>query len=157
MKFTLIKDIRGDALMRPLLGGLLAFVLLFLIFDVVQKHETIGLFPAAAAATLYGDEETYTDAITFSGLLEIIHGDTFFAMMSLLTLSAVYARLVDSTRRRLLFINTAMLGAFFALPSLMGAYYFGAPFLYGWIALFFLWHLSAFLMAAESLWRLYRP
>lgn len=157
MKFTLIKDIRGDALMRPLLGGVLAFVLLFLTFDVIQKHETVGLSPAAAAATLYGDEETFTEAITFSGLLEIVHGDTFFAMMSLLTLSAVYARLADSTRRRLLFINTAMVSAFFALPSLLGAYYFGTPILYGWIALFLLWHLIAFLMAAESLWRLYRP
>jgi hypothetical protein len=157
MKFTLIKDIRGDALMRPLLGGLLSFVLLFLTFDVVQKHETIGLFPAGAAATLYGDDEAFTEAITFFGLLEIVHGDTFFAMMVLLTLSAVYARLVDSTRRRLLFINTAMLGAFFSLLSLPCAYYFGMPFLYGWIAFFFLWHLSAFLMAAESLWRLYRP
>jgi hypothetical protein len=157
MKFTLIKDLRGDALMRPLLGGLLAFVLLFLIFDVIQKHEMIGLSPAAAAATLYGDEETFTEAITFTGLLEVIHGDTFFAMMSLLTLSAVYARLVDSTRKRLFFINTAMLGAFFSLLSLLGAFYFGTPFLYGWITLFFLWHLSAFGMTAESLWRLYRP
>lgn len=157
MRFTLIKDIRGDALMRPLLGGLLAFFLLFLTFDVIQKNEMIGLSPAAAAATLYGDEETFTEAITFSGLLEIIHGDTFFAMMALLTLSAVYARLADSTRRRLLFINAAMLGAFFSLLSLLGAYYLGTPLLYGWIALFLLWHLSAFLMAAESLWRLYRP
>ncbi len=156
MRFTLVKDLRTDALMRPLIGGLLLFTLLFLLFDVWHKIDQIGLLPTDVITFLYGNEEEFIEPITQSSLLEIIHMDTFFAMMILLTLSAVYARLSDSTSRKMIMINLSMIGAIFGIISLPLAYFLHPLFIYLWLLCFWVWHMIAFGMCIESLWKLYR-
>jgi len=156
MRFTLVKDLRTDPLMRPLIGGLLLFSLLFLLFDVWHKIEQIGLLPKNVATFLYGNEEEFVEPVTQSSLLEIIHMDTFFAMMILLTLSAVYARLSDSLSRKMIMINLSMVGAIFGIVSLLLAYFFHPLFIYIWLFCFGVWHMIALGMAVESFWRLYR-
>jgi len=156
MRFTLVKDLRTDALMRPLIGGLLLFTLLFLLFDVWHKIEQIGLLPTDVITFLYGNEEEFIEPITQSSLLEIIHMDTFFAMMILLTLSAVYARLSDSTSRKMIMINLSMIGAIFGIISLPLAYFLHPLFIYVWLLCFWGWHMIAYGMAIESFWKLYR-
>ncbi|MGB6020221.1 MAG: hypothetical protein WBF77_11575, partial [Sulfurimonadaceae bacterium] len=96
MKFTLVKDVKNDTLMRPLLGGLLLFILLFVSADILLRSDHIGLTPSALAQTLFGNEEEYIEPVTEHFLLEMIHSDIFFIMMTLLTLSAVYARLCQN-------------------------------------------------------------
>lgn len=151
MRFTLVKDLREDALMRPLLAGLALFEIVFLVADVFLKRDHIGLDRQTLSNTLYGNEAEFIDPVSEHFLLELLHGDIFFMMMTLLTLSAVYARLSPSKRFAALLVNVAMLSAFAAIALLALAYYRGSTYLVPWLGAFWIWHAAALYMAAASL------
>ncbi len=157
MKFTLVKDLRHDPLMRPLLGGLLLFVILFLGADIAVKQAQFGLTPAQLETTLYGDEARYVEPLTQHFLLEHLHADIFFIMMVLLTLSAVYARLCRHKNLRLVMINAVMMAALSATAFLPLAYFVSDLFVLPYIVAFFAWHLGAFWLALASLYYLFAP
>lgn len=156
MKFTLLKDIRQDPLMRPLLLGLLVFIILFFVSDIYLKHEQIGVTTAAAIMTFSGDEATFTDPISLSALLEILHGDIFFMMMSLMMLCAVYARLGNGSRRVGYLIHLTMSAALLSLVAMIAAQQFQGVLIALWVGLFWTWHTAALWMAAVSLLKLVR-
>ena len=143
--------------MRPILGGLLLFILLFLTADVVLKNDHIGLTPTALTQTLFGDEEEYIEPVTEHFLLELIHSDIFFMMMTLLTLSAVYARLCQNKSMRIVNINATMISALLTVLFLPLAYYLSAHFVLPYIITFYSWHILALFMAIASLYYLYIP
>ncbi len=155
MKFTLVKDIKGDTLMRPLLSGLLFFILLFLSADIFLKDEQIGLTPTHLAQTLFGNEEEYIEPVTEHFLLELMHSDIFFMMMTLLTLSAVYARLCQNKSMRMININAMMISALLSVLFLPLAYYASAHFILPYILAFYSWHILALFMALISLYYLF--
>jgi hypothetical protein len=157
MKFTLVKDVKHDSLMRPLLGGLLLFILLFLSADIFLKNDHIGLTPSALSQTLFGNEEAFVEPASEHFLLELIHSDIFFMMMTLLTLSAVYARLCQNQRLRLININLTMVSALLSILFLPLAYYLSPLFITPWIASFYAWHLMALMMTLASLFYLFVP
>jgi len=143
--------------MRPILGGLLLFILLFLSADVVLKNDHIGLTPTALAQTLFGNEEEYIEPVTEHFLLELMHSDIFFMMMTLLTLSAVYARLCQNKTIRIVNINATMISALLTILFLPLAYYLSAIFILPYIIAFYAWHILALFMAIASLYYLYIP
>lgn len=157
MKFTLVKELREDALMRPLLAGLLFFALLFLGADALLKSEQLGLEPSALAATLYGDEESYVDPIPATSLLEQVHASLFFMMFTLLTLGATYIRLTGVGRFRTVPLHASMLAAMAEPALLLLAFYQGDAFLLPWLGAFWLWHAGALFMALASLVLLFKP
>lgn len=143
--------------MRPLLGGLLLFILLFLSADVLLKSDHIGLTPTHLSETLFGNEAEYIEPVTEHFLLELMHSDIFFMMMTLLTLSAVYARLCQNRRVRLININIAMITALLTIIFLPTAYYLSAHFILPYIISFYAWHLMALMMTLASLYYLFIP
>jgi len=157
MKFTVIKDVKHDPLMRPLLGGLLLFILLFLSADIFLKDDHIGLTPSHLAQTLFGNEEEFIEPASEQFLLELMHSDIFFMMMTLLTLSAVYARLCQNARLRLININLTMVSALLSIVLFPLAYYLSAHFILPWIIAFYLWHILALMMTLASLFYLFVP
>ena len=157
MKFTLIKDVKGDTLMRPLLGGLLLFIFLFLSADILLKEGHIGLTPSHLAQTLYGNEEEYIEAVSEHFLLELMHSDIFFMMMTLLTLSTVYARLCQNKTIRIVNINATMISALLTILFLPLAYYLSAQFILPYIIAFYSWHILALFMVMASLYYLFIP
>jgi len=157
VKFTLVKDLKGDTLIRPLLGGLLAFILLFLSSDILLKSDHIGLNPTALEQTLFGNEEEYIEPVTEHFLLELMHSDIFFMMMTLLTLSAVYARLCQNQSIRNFNIHTTMITALLTIIFLPLAYYLSKAFILPYIISFYAWHILAIFMAIASLYYLFIP
>ncbi len=156
MKFTLVKDLRSDPLMRPVLIGVLLFLLLFFISDLFVMQDQIGLHVSKASQTLYGDEAQYLDPIAPLVLLELIHANLFMSMLSLLTLSAVFIRLETREKRARLGVHLLMLSALLA-PALLYGASFGIPLLMAvWLLFYWLNHLIALLMILFSLWRLAR-
>ena len=143
--------------MRPILGGLLLFILLFLSADVLLKNDHIGLTPTHLAQTLFGNEEEYIEPVTEYFLLELMHSDIFFMMMTLLTLSAVYARLCQNQTIRIVNINATMISALLTVLFLPLAYYFSAHFILPYIIAFYAWHILALFMSVASLYYLYIP
>jgi len=143
--------------MRPLLGGLLLFILLFLSADIALKNDHIGLTPTHLAQTLYGNEEEYIEPVTEHFLLELMHSDIFFIMMTLLTLSAVYARLCQNKKLRLININIAMTAALLSIIFLPLSYYLSAYFILPFIISFYTWHFMALMMTLGSLYYLFIP
>ncbi len=157
MKFTVVKDIKNDSLMRPLLGGLLLFILLFLSADILLKSDHIGLTVSKLSQTLFGNEEEYIEAVSEHFMLELMHSDIFFMMMTLLTLSAVYARLCQNKSLRLVNINATMITALLTVVLLPLAYYVSAGFVLPYIITFYAWHILALIMALASLVYLFAP
>ena len=143
--------------MRPLLGGLLLFLILFLSADVLLKNDHIGLTPSHLSQTLFGNEEEYIEPITEHFLLELMHSDIFFMMMTLLTLSAVYARLCQNSTIRIVNINAVMISALLTVLLLPLAYYVSALFILPYIIAFYSWHILALFMAIASLYYLFIP
>jgi len=154
LRFTLIKNIKKDASMKPILNGLLLFSILYLLADFYVSSNTIGFSIVNIKATLYGNEEEFLDPISASVFLEYLHGQIFFMMMILLTLSAVFARLVKRKAIVMISINIVMLSALGTLLSLGFAYYEGESFIITYIILFTLWHCIALYMTLHSLWQL---
>lgn len=151
MRFTLVKDLREDALMLPLLRGLTFFAGAFLVADVFLKRDHIGLDYQTLSNTFYGNEAAFAEPVSEHFVLELLHSDIFFMMMTLLTLSAVYARLTPSKRLAALLINVAMLAALADVALLALSYYRGSTYLLPWLGAFWTWHAAALYMAAASL------
>jgi len=154
LRFTLIKDLKQDITMKPLLNGLLIFMLMYLIADIFVIDTTLGLLVEDIKMTLFGNIDEYIDPIDKSVFLEYIHGEIFFMMMILLTLSTVYARLCSIKNYSIIIINILMLSALLALISLAISYFYAPSFLSVYVLSYFIWHITAFIMALHSLWNL---
>lgn len=157
MKFTLVKELRDDALMRPLLAGLLLFALAFLPSELLLEAERTGVTPETAALTLYGDEANFMDPLPAETLLEQLHAKLFFTMFTLLTLGAVYIRLIGTGRFKMAPLHLTLIAALAEPVLLLLAYCRGEAFLLPWLGAFWLWHLGAILLAFVSLLLLLKP
>lgn len=151
MKFTLIKDIKQDSMMKPILSGLLFFTLLYLVSDVFVKYSSFGITPNAVFITLVGNEEEYLDPISKASFLEFWHVEIFFVMMILFTLSAVYIRLVQASKISIVVVNLMMISAIIALVSLPMAYFLSSSFIMVYVISFFIWHICALFSVLSSL------
>jgi hypothetical protein len=147
LRFTLIKDLKKDVTMKPILTGLLAFILLYVSADVVVKEQTIGLFYDEITLTLFGSAEEF---------LEFLHAEIFFLMMILLTLSAIFIRLRSQNKFSLLLLNITMSSALLTLVTLGLSYFVSASFINIYVVTFFLWHIGSIFMILLSLWSLSR-
>ena len=153
MRFTLINNIKQDKAMKLVLSGLLAFILIYIVSDVIVKYYSFGIFNSAIKTTLFGNEQEYIDPINKASFLEFWHTEIFFIMMILLTLSAVYIRLAKKSR--LLLTNTLMISAITSLVFIALSYFVSPFFINLYIATFFVWHVSALYMISYSFWKLY--
>jgi hypothetical protein len=140
--------------MKPLLNGLLIFIFLYIIFDIFVKSHTMGLTFTAVATTLFGNADEFLDPMNKSVFLEFVHMQIFFLMMILLTLSAVFIRLLHQKRNTLLIMNVLMLFGLLSPLSLMAAYFYTPEFISIYLFAFFAWHIVAFYMTLASLWEL---
>lgn len=156
MRFTLLKDIKQDLLMRPLMFGFLLFTLLYLIADIFVKQSTVGLLPHAIASTFFGDEELYLDPMAQSLFLEWWHGEIFMVMMLVFTLSTLYIRLSEASFLSIILVNLLFLSSFASLATLAAAYFLMPSLLSVYASSFFLWHTIAVFMVFASCVRLLR-
>lgn len=141
--------------MRPIMSGLLIFILLYLLADFFVKYASIGLFSETLTHTLLGNADEFLDPITQASFLEHLHTETFFLMMILLTLSAVFMRLWHTTPFALILLNITMLSALLSLLALALSYYSSIGFINLYVVSYFTWHLGAIFMSISSLYRLY--
>ena len=154
MRFTLIKDIKKDRAMRPILNGLLLFTLAYLTLDFIVTNTSLGLTTDTIKVTLLGSEEDFIDPMSESLFLEYIHMQIFFLMMILLTLSAVFARVSNKKTFSLLLINSTMSAALVMLLLLILSFYTTSSFIPLYLISFYLWHIGAIIMTLYSLWSL---
>jgi hypothetical protein len=151
MKFTLIKDLKQDAMMKPILSGLLLFILLYLVSDFFVKESSFGLMSSSVKATLFGNEEEYVEAISRASFLEFWHIEIFFIMMTVFTLSTVYIRLSKASLVAIYLVNFMMLSAISSLISLPLSYFYSSLFTNVYVTTFFLWHILALFSVVYSL------
>lgn len=154
MRFTLIKDLKKDTSMRPILTGLLIFTLLYLISDIFVKYSSFGISTDAVKLTLFGNEEEFIDPISESSFLEFWHMEIFFIMMILLTLSAVFIRVSNKSNKDIFLTNITMISAIISLISLIGSFYLSSAFIEIYVVTFFTWHIAAIYMSLFSIWKL---
>ncbi|OIP56115.1 MAG: hypothetical protein AUK54_02760 [Helicobacteraceae bacterium CG2_30_36_10] len=155
MKFTLVKDLRKDRVMKPILSGFLVFTLLYLLSDIFVKQSTFGIFPHAIETSLFGNEEEFLDGLSQASFLELWHVEIFFIMMIAFTTSTVYIRLSGASKTALLAVNIMLLTALLSLVTLALAYYLSPHFIYIYVSSFFIWHIVAFFCTLISLKRLH--
>ena len=154
MRFTLIKDLKKDKGMQPILIGLLLFIVLYIFADFVVKYSSIGLFSDALTLTILGDADQFLDPINKSSFLELIHAEIFFLMMILLTLSAVFMRLHATKKYSILVLNVTMISAIFSLITLTLSYFVSINFINLYVVSYFTWHIGALYMSLLSFWGL---
>jgi len=140
--------------MKPLLNGLLLFMALYLVFDFFVKDHTLGLSSMAVTTTLFGNADEFLDPMNESVFLEFIHVQIFFLMMILITLSAVFIRLLHHKKNTILVINILMFFALLSPLTLIAVYFYFPSLVSIYLLCFFSWHLLALYMALSSLWEL---
>ena len=140
--------------MKPLLNGLLLFIFLYIIFDVFVKSHTMGISLTTVSTTLFGNTDEFIDPMNKSLFLEFVHMQIFFLMMILLTLAAVYLRLLHQKRNTLVVLNILMLSALLSPVALVTAYFYPTEFIGIYLFAFFSWHTVALYMTLSSLWEL---
>lgn len=155
MKFTLIKDLKQDSMMKPILSVFLFFTLLYLVSDIFVKNSGFGVFPSAVKSTMFGNEQEFLDPISKASFLEFWHVEIFFIMMIIFTLSAVYIRLSKASRSAIVVVNLMMISALASLISLPISYFFNPIFINMYVATFFIWHILALFSSLYSLKRLH--
>ena len=155
MRFTLIKDLKQDSMMKPILSGLLIFTLLYLISDIFVKSYSFGIFENAIQVTMFGDEEEFLDPLSTSAFLEFWHMEIFFIMMILLTLSAVFIRLSGAKDFNIIIVNALMISALISLVALVLSFFINTAFVKLYVLSFFVWHICAVYMSMYSLVKLY--
>ena len=155
MKFTLIKDLKQDSMMKPILSGLLFFTLLYLVSDIFVKNSGFGVFPSAVKSTMFGNEQEFLDPISKASFLEFWHVEIFFIMMIIFTLSAVYIRLSKASKSAIVVVNLMMISALASLISLPISYFFNPIFINMYVTTFFIWHILALFSSVYSLKRLH--
>jgi len=155
MRFTLIKDLKQDSMMKPILSGLIIFTLLYLISDIFVKSSSFGIFEEMIKTTLFGNEAEFLDPITTSAFLEFWHMEIFFIMMIILTLSAVFIRLSGAKGFNIIIVNAVMILALISLVALLLSFFLNAAFVQLYILSFFSWHVCAIYMSLYSIVRLY--
>ena len=154
MRFVLIKDLKQDRSMRPMINFLLAFILLFVIFSPVVQNTTIGLYESKVHTTFFGNEEEFLDPINSDYFLEYLHTQIFLVMMTMITLSAIFVRLsrnIFVTKLLVIITNTA---ALVFLASLALGYYLSPLFVPLYLLSYYLWLGGAVFMIAQSFVRL---
>lgn len=156
MRFTLLKDLRKDPLMRPLMGGMLLFLALFLLFDLLNARAMPGWDVEAVSTTLFGNEENFIDPIEPEVFWEMLHTQTFVTMMALITLAALFGRLCENEKAAVILVNVAMLSALFTLLALIAVFYLGSGWIIPYLTAFWLWHIASALMLLVSSYRLVR-
>ncbi|QOP45824.1 hypothetical protein [Sulfurimonas paralvinellae] len=154
MRFTLIKNVKQDKAMKPLLNSLLVFIFLYIIFDIFVKSHTMGLTSSQVNTTLFGNADEFLDPMNKSVFLEFVHMQIFFLMMLLLTLSAVFIRLLHQKRSTLLVMNLLMIFGLLCPVSLMVSYFYAPEFTTIYLFAFFTWHIVGFYMTLASFWEL---
>ena len=154
MRFTLIKDLKQDRSMRPILNGLLSFTLIYLTTDIYVTNLSFGLFSEQIITTLFGNLDEFIDPITQASFLEYIHTQIFFMMMIVLTLSAIYIRMANKTSYSITIVNLLMISALLNLITLGLSYFVNKSFINLYVILFFSWHTLALYMSMFALWRL---
>ncbi len=152
MRFTLINNIQNDSAMSLILKGFLTFILLYLVADILVMYSSFGLTVDTLSTTLFGNEVEYIDPITKSAFLEFWHTQIFFMMMILITLNAIFVRMVKTGK--VLMINTLMISAISSLVFLPLAFYMSELFVSLFLFSFFIWHGVALYMIAYSFWKL---
>lgn len=155
MQFTIVKNLKKDTAMSNILKGLLISILLYLIADLLVKYFSIGLTIDALTISLFGSEEEFVEPMSQAIFLEFWHVEIFFIMMILLTLSAIYIRVVNHIKNYKIIFNIVMLSALLSLTALPITYYISSAFIYLYIFGYFIWHLGAIYMASKSIWELY--
>ena len=156
MKFTLLKDLKQDVLMKPILSGLLIFTLLYIVSDIFVKQATIGIILSDISNNLFGNEDEFLDPMLLSSFLEFWHIEIFFIMMVLFTLSAIFIRLSTMNTTNMLILNITLLSALASLICFALSYFVSKEFLFIYIAGFYTWHILSFYMAITSLWKLHK-
>jgi len=154
LRFTLIKNVKKDKAMRPILNTLLFFILLYIPFDIYVKSHTMGISTETIMITLFGNADEFIDPMNKSVFLEFIHMQIFFLMMILLTLSAIFIRLLSQKKNTVLVINLLMGFALITPITLFLSYFYTHDFINIYLFSFFTWHLIALYMTLHSIWEL---
>lgn len=141
--------------MKPILSSLLFFTLLYLISDIFVKQSSFGIFTQTIHLTLFGDEEQFVDPITQSSFLEFWHGEIFFIMMIVFTLSTIFIRVSNASKSAIVIVNLLMISSIISLISLPLAYFIHVGFIQIYVLTFFVWHILSILSALTSLKGLY--
>lgn len=142
--------------MKPILGSLLLFFVLYLLADFFVKQSGFGIFFKTIKDTVYGNAEEFLDPIDYSVFLEFWHMEIFFTMFIVFILSTIFIRLFSTQKIFLRILNSLMISALLSLSFLPLSYFYHFDFLiYGFVLSFWSWHLIAILISILSLKRLY--
>jgi len=154
MKFLIKKDAQYSILLKNLLIAVTFMLLLYLILDIFLHYIVWGLDIETMSNTLYGNEETFTEALLLDTLLLQIHSDLFMTIITLMILSSIYMRYFSSLKSTKIFVHLLFLSGILAPIFLLIAYFTSALFLYFWLIFFFTEHLLGIFMASLILKKL---
>ncbi|CAA6827872.1 MAG: Unknown protein [uncultured Sulfurovum sp.] len=145
MKFLVTKELGQNKLLRLQVLWLTVALVFFLVTDLIVHHFKMGLTPTLALEYILGNEEAFVEPILLSVLLEGIHMDLFFSMITLTLLVIIFIRVNNNQKTK--FIHFTFLSAIFTPISLLLAYFYAEIFIMFWIGFFMFWHLCAFYFA----------
>ena len=155
MKFLVVKNLKKEKQFKPIIAGLLLFMLLYVISDFFVKSHSLGLDTSSLSNSLFGNEEEYLEPMPTSVFLEMWHIEIFLTMMLLLSLGAVFSRFSSDSIFNQRVLHSTMIAALFSLVFLAVAFFFEASFTLAYLITFYLSRMGILYMAIFSLKSLY--
>ena len=145
------KELNKNPLLKKLILFLVLTLLLYLGLDILLHQHQIGLTLTTATNTILGNEEEFLDPILFDTLLERTHSNILSSMITLMLLAVILIRLNPSAKQYL--IHFSFITAILSHVVLLLTFSYSL-FITLWIGFFILWHLLAFIMGLNIMWRL---
>ncbi len=142
MKFLVSKDIHSNPNFTLLIGfyGLMMFF--YFIGDLLYLSHFFGSSPSEVLFTLKGNPDEFIEPLSLLSLLEHIHIALFLSILALFTTMAIVLRIKLRHTHKKGVILIAMLSLLISFLSLVGTYFFHDAFVYGFVFMTLLWHLT---------------
>ncbi len=152
MRFLSTVELKQNSALKHLMVGVILFCMLFFILDLLLYHLQIGLTFEEALTTVLGNEDEFIEPIPFETLLLYIHTNLFFAMLTLLLLSAISTRVMRNSHPSTVLLHALFATAMLAPMSLLFGYFLHPLGVMAWVVLFASWHLIALLLSIKCIY-----
>lgn len=142
MKFLVSKNLHSNPNFILLLGFYALMMLFYFLGDTMYMINFFGSNVNEVLSTLNGNPEEFIEPLSLLSLLEHFHVSLFLAIIALFTTMAIILRMKLSFNHKKIIIIISMFSLLLSFISLLATYFLMDIFVYGFISLSIIWHLS---------------
>lgn len=151
MKFILTHDLKKNNPLKTTISLYLFFLSMALLGDIYLKTMFLGLDAQSILTTIIGDENEYIDPLERVELWQMVHIESFMAMMFFMMIFALLVRINKKSYFYIMGVSSFLIIASYILLLLIDSLFIAKL----WMVFHYSWHtllLIMILLILKTLW-----